>query len=87
GEYGELAKRSWSGCSGARMPGYLRDAALVPREGWRPGHGKLATSVGKFPHIPKSRNATNFRNIHKIPTIKGIFLKLFVMQMVSNLLP
>jgi len=28
GEYGELAQRSWSGCSGARMPGYLRDAAL-----------------------------------------------------------
>ena len=29
GEYGELAQRSWSGCSGARMPGYLRDAALA----------------------------------------------------------
>src|SRR3990170_1635313 len=28
GEYGERAQRSWSGCSGARMPGYLRDAAL-----------------------------------------------------------
>src|SRR5512140_1800230 len=30
GEYGELAERSWSGCSGARMPRYLRDGALVP---------------------------------------------------------
>src|SRR3970282_72911 len=28
GEYGERAQRSWSGCSGARMPGDLRDAAL-----------------------------------------------------------
>src|SRR3990172_5286323 len=28
GEYGERAQRSWSGCGGARMPGYLRDATL-----------------------------------------------------------
>ena len=28
GEYGELAQQSWSGCSGARMPRYLRDGAL-----------------------------------------------------------
>jgi hypothetical protein len=49
----------------------------VPREGLRPGHGKLATSVGKIPHIPKPGSAINLRNIHKIPTIKGIFLKLF----------
>jgi hypothetical protein len=38
------------------------------------GHGKLATSVGKFPHIPKSGSAINLINIHKTPTIKGIFL-------------
>jgi hypothetical protein len=43
----------------------------------RPGHGKLATSVGKFPHIPKPGSAINSRHIHKTPTIKGIFRELF----------
>jgi len=28
GEYGEGAQRSRRGCSGVRMPGYLRDGAL-----------------------------------------------------------
>src|SRR5659263_788996 len=36
GEYGERAQRSWSGCSGARMPGYLRDAALTACPGLYP---------------------------------------------------
>src|SRR4030065_226463 len=31
-EYGEEAQRSWRGCSGARMPRYLRDGALDPFE-------------------------------------------------------
>jgi hypothetical protein len=49
----------------------------VACERLRTGHGKLATSGGKFPHIQKSGGAINLRNIHKIPTIKGIFLELF----------
>jgi hypothetical protein len=53
-----------------------RSLPTVPCEGLSPGHGKLATSVGNIPHIPKSGSAMNLRNIHKTPTIKGIFLKL-----------
>src|SRR3972149_3432137 len=35
-EYGEEAQRSWRGCSGARMPRYLRDGALTARMGRGP---------------------------------------------------
>jgi hypothetical protein len=59
------------------MPPANATLQQVPCEGLRPGHGKLATSVGKFPHIPKPGSAINLRHTHKIPTIKGIFLEPF----------
>src|SRR4030067_695167 len=40
-EYGEEAQRSWSGCSGARMPRYLRDGALGGGRCFRNGKRKM----------------------------------------------
>src|SRR3972149_7622046 len=53
-EYGEEAQRSWRGCSGARMPRYLRDGALEvpPEEIERRGAGDRAVGEQRLQDLP-----------------------------------
>src|SRR3989304_9451512 len=51
-EYGEEAQRSGSGCSGARMPRYLRDGALGARPGGTSESGDRLRFPGRGSGLP-----------------------------------